>query len=163
MALGHLSRLAEADQELAALRKGLQEETLKAPYDPFSNAYEAGQVAEGILSGVLAEQRDQYSIAKAAFEKAVKAEDLLIYDEPRDWPLPARQYLGNLLLKTGDKTAAIRVFKKDLEINPTNGWSLTGLKLAYEALHNKAALQQVNRDLMIAWQIRDREIVKAVF
>ncbi|HTI08251.1 MAG TPA: hypothetical protein VL832_06830 [Puia sp.] len=163
MALSHLSRFTEAQQELASLRKGLQAEELKASYDPFSNAYEAGLVADGILTGVLAAQRGQYAAAKAAFENAVKAEDALIYDEPRDWPLPARQYLGDLLLKMGDKTGAIGVFKKDLEINPMNGWSLTGLKLGYKGLNDKAALQQVNSDLSIAWQIRDREILKAVF
>lgn len=163
MALSHLSKFTEAAQELAALRKGLQAEELKASYDPFSNAYEAGLVADGILIGVLAGQKGQYPAAKAAFEKAVKAEDALIYDEPRDWPLPARQYLGDLLLKMGDKKGAIAVFKKDLQINPMNGWSLTGLKLAYEALNNKAALQQVNADLTTAWMIKDREIQRSVY
>jgi hypothetical protein len=58
---------------------------------------------------------------------------------------------------------AIAVFKKDLEINPMNGWSLTGLKLAYKALNNNFALRQVNTDLAIAWQIRDVEIQRAVY
>jgi tetratricopeptide (TPR) repeat protein len=163
MALSHLSKFSEAEQELGWLRKGLQAGELKAPNDPFSNAHEAGQVADGILTGVLAGQKGQYLSAKEAFEKAVKAEDALIYDEPRDWPLPARQYLGDLLLKMGDKMGAIAVFKKDLQINPMNGWSLTGLKLAYEALNNKVALQQVNANLTTAWQIRDREIQRAVY
>jgi len=163
MALSHLSRYPEADQELGWLRKDLQASELKMPYDPFSSAYEAAQVAELILAGVLAGQRGQYPVAKAALEKAVTAEDALIYDEPRDWPLPARQYLGDLLLKMGDRTRAIAVFKKDLQINPMNGWSLTGLKLAYEAVNNKRALQQVNADLAIAWQIRDRQIERPVY
>jgi tetratricopeptide (TPR) repeat protein len=163
MAFSHLSRYAEAERELGRLRAGLQDAELKASYDPFSNAYEAGQVAEAILTGVLAGQKGQYRAAKMAFEKAVKAEDALIYDEPRDWPLPARQYLGDLLLKTGDPAGAIAVFERDLEINPMNGWSLTGLKQAYGALNSKASLQKVNMDLTIAWQIKDREIPRAVY
>jgi tetratricopeptide (TPR) repeat protein len=163
MALSRLSRFSEAEQELGWLRKDLQADELKMPYDPFSNAYEGGQVAERILTGVLAGERGQYPIARAALEKAVSAEDALIYDEPRDWPLPARQYLGDLLLKMGDRTGAISVFKKDLQINPMNGWSLTGLKLAYEGLNNKKALQQVNADLAIAWQIKDRQIQRPVY
>lgn len=112
---------------------------------------------------MLAQQKGLFRAAKTAFEKAVEAEDALIYDEPRDWPLPARQYLGDLLLKTGDPAGAIAVFKKDLEINPMNGWSLTGLKLAYGALKSKAPLQKVNMDLATAWQIKNREIIRAVY
>jgi len=62
-----------------------------------------------------------------------------------------------------DYKGAIDVFKKDLQINPVNGWSLTGLKQVYTALKDKAALQQVNADLATAWQIRDREIQSAVY
>ena len=163
IALSHLSRFPEAEQELAALHKGLQAGELKAPYDPFSNAYDAGLVAENMLTGVLEGQKGRYPAARAALEKAVKAEDALIYDEPRDWPLPARQYLGDLLIRMRDYKGAIDVFKKDLQINPVNGWSLTGLKQVYTALKDKAALQQVNADLATAWQIRDREIQSAVY
>jgi tetratricopeptide (TPR) repeat protein len=163
MALGHLSRPAEAEKELWLLEKELQSEVLKAPYDPFSSAFEAGLVADGILTGVLAAKKGEYPAARAAFEAAVHAEDALIYDEPRDWPLPARQYLGDLLLKMGNQQKAIAVFNRDLQINPTNGWSLTGLKLAYEALHDKEALQRVNADLTAAWQIRDQDVRRAVY
>jgi len=163
MAFSHLARYPEAEQELGWLRLILQEPELKASYDPFSSAYDAGRIAEAILTGVLAEQKGQYDFAKQAFERAVKAEDALIYDEPRDWPLPARQWLGDLLFKMGDPPDAIKVFKRDLQINPLNGWSLTGLKLTYEAMNNMEALQKLNINLATAWQIKDRQISRAVY
>ena len=163
MALAHLSRLPEAQQELQLLQKGMQAPVLKLPNDPFSSAYDASLIAEATLTGVLAEQQHRYPAAREAFQKAVAAEDALIYDEPRDWLLPARQYLGDLLLKMGDYKEAIQVFDRDLQINPLNGWSLTGLRIAYEALKDKQALQRVNASLAIAWQIRDYPVNRPVY
>lgn len=163
MAFSHQGKYAEAEQEFAVLRTIHQQAALKASYDPFSDAYSAGLVAEAILTGVLAEQKGDYRAAKEAFERGVLAEDALVYDEPRDWLLPARQYLGDLLVRTGDNAGAVAVFQRDLEINPLNGWSLTGLGQAYTALKNKTALGKVNKDLSIAWQIKDRDIKRAVY
>lgn len=163
MALSHISRFTEAKQELQSLEKGMQVKVLNEPFDPFSSAYDACRVADGILTGVLAEMQHDHPLARDAFKKAVEAEDSLIYDEPRDWPLPARQYLGNFYLNIGDFEDAINVFNRDLQINPKNGWSLTGLKLAYQALHNITAVEKVNIELKNAWQIRDMPVEKPVF
>lgn len=163
VARSRLGQLPEAEEELKALRDNLHSPVLKQPFDPFSNAYEAALVAEGILDGVIAEQKHDLVKAKLAFEQATAAEDALVYNEPRDWPLPARHYLGNLLLKTGDYKAAIKVFERDLQINPNNGWSLTGLKSVYIAVGDKAALKRIDAALMPAWQIRDVTVTRAVF
>jgi len=163
MAFSGLGWLTEAAGELGLLEKGLQDERLKASYDPFSNAYEAGLVAKSVLAGVLAEKKKDYPSARVAFERAVAAEDALIYDEPRDWALPARQYLGDLLLRMGKFGEAVKVFQRDLEINPMNGWSLTGLQMAYRAMGDKVALRRVNGELVKAWQIKDQEVARAVF
>ena len=58
-------------------------------------------------------------------------EDALIYNEPKDWLLPAREYLGDALLKSGNATKAETIFKEDLKENPNNHWALYGL---YQAL-----------------------------
>jgi tetratricopeptide (TPR) repeat protein len=163
MAFSGLGQLTEASRELELLEKGLQSAALKASYDPFSNAYDAGLVAKGILAGVLAEKKKDYKSAREAFLGAVAAEDALIYDEPRDWAIPARQYLGDLLLRMGMFGEAVKVFQRDLEINPMNGWSLTGLRQAYEALGDKDAMRRINGQLVKAWQIRDEEVGRAVF
>jgi len=96
-------------------------------------------------------------------QQAVKAEDHLIYNEPRDWAIPARQYLANVLIEAGKYQHAITVLKQDLVINPKNGWSLTGLKIAYSRTNNGKALASVKLKLKDAFSIKDSEIQKVVF
>jgi hypothetical protein len=58
-------------------------------------------------------------------------EATMVYNEPRDWLLSPKHYLGNAYLLKGDGVNAERVFKKDLLNNNENGWALHGL---YKAL-----------------------------
>ena len=58
----------------------------------------------------------------------------MIYDEPKDWLLPAREYLGTALLKAGDAAKAATIFKEDLKENPDTHWALYGL---YKALNKQ--------------------------
>ena len=163
MAYSHLKRFGEAGRELQLVKEGMKNEGLAISGGVNSSAFAACQVAEAILAGALAEQQGHREEAIGAFQKAVFFEDNLIYNEPRDWPLPARQYLGNILLNKGEYREAIVVFKKDLEINPLNGWSLTGLKLAYTAEGDMEGLKKVEEELRTAWQIRDMTIERPVF
>jgi tetratricopeptide (TPR) repeat protein len=71
--------------------------------------------------------------------------------------------LGNALIKAGKYKDAVAVFNKDLEINPNNGWSLTGLVTCYKALNNKNALAAAQKRLTDAWMIKDIAIGSAVF
>jgi tetratricopeptide (TPR) repeat protein len=69
----------------------------------------------------------------AAYADAVKAEDALNYQEPSDWMLPTRQYLGAAQLAAGQPKDAEQSYREDLKIYPKNGWSLKGLELALTA------------------------------
>ncbi|HTN05540.1 hypothetical protein [Agriterribacter sp.] len=60
----------------------------------------------------------------------------MLYNEPRDWPHPAGQYLGRVLLKAKQYVAAEKVYREDLTVNPNNGWSLTGLADALQQQEN---------------------------
>jgi Flp pilus assembly protein TadD len=60
----------------------------------------------------------------------VRLEDVMIYDEPKDWQQPARQYLGAVLIRSGRYKEAEKAFREDLLIHPNNGWSYTGLATA---------------------------------
>jgi hypothetical protein len=55
---------------------------------------EIAAIAQKVLEGVVAISRNERAKGFAALEEAVKLEDKLIYTEPKDWPLPARQFLG---------------------------------------------------------------------
>ncbi|MBK7308043.1 MAG: tetratricopeptide repeat protein [Chitinophagaceae bacterium] len=109
------------------------------------------------------QQTIRISAKRLTFKQAVTDEDKLIYNEPRDWLLPARQYLGAALVKAGNYKEAVEVFTKDLQINPNNGWSLTGLQTCYRQLKNTTALSAVQKQLNAAWSIKDIPIDAAVF
>jgi len=151
-----------AKRELGMLNKLLSDASLKEK-EIFSPAIEPATVAQLILKGTIAEGQKNYTTAIDFLQQAVKAEDRLIYNEPRDWPIPARQFLANVLLKAGKYEEAISVLKRDLVINPKNGWSLTGLQSAYTQTHDKAELAQVNTRLKDAFSIKDANIDHPVF
>lgn len=154
---------ASAKLELKKLNEKINDRSLKLNMDNFSPAYDAACVARLLLQGSIAEAQKQYTVAVDLLQKAVAAEDHVIYNEPRDWPLPTRQYLANALLKAGRYDQAIAVLNKDLMINPSNGWAFTGLQMAYQNTHNTLAMQKVKQQLKSAWKIKDVAIDRPVF
>lgn len=119
-------------QELALLQAGLQHPQLKAPAPNYANpAINGALVAENILLGIIAEEQKDFSKAVAYMQQSTELEDAMIYNEPKDWVHPARQYLGAALLKAGKYADAVKAFEDDEKINPQNGWSYTGLAIAF--------------------------------
>jgi len=86
--------------------------------------------------GTIAEKENRFPDAFNYYTKGVATEDSLVYQEPRDWLVPARHYLGNLLLKEKKYKEAEKVFLKDLSYQPKNYISVTGLKKAKRYLSN---------------------------
>jgi hypothetical protein len=82
----------------------------------------------------------------------VQAEDALIYNEPKDWLIPARQFLGAALLKSAAYSKAATIFKEDLKENPNNHWSLKGL---FESLQKQR--------LFSAAELIKKQLDKTVF
>lgn len=154
---------AKAQLELKLMNAKLQDTSLKARHDNFSTAYDAGCVAQLILKGVIADEKKQYAAAISTLLQAVIAEDRMTYDEPRDWPLPARHYLGKALINAGKYQEAIAVFDKDLVINPNNGWALNGLQTAYQLTGNSTALTATKTKLIAAWKLKDLPIPGSAF
>ena len=152
-----------ANRELTALEEKMNDKSLKLAEDNFSPAYESAVVAQLILRGKIAGAQKQYTAAINLLQDAVKTEDHIIYNEPRDWPLPARQYLGDMLIAAGHNSEAIAVLNKDLTINPNNGWALSGLALAFANTNNTVALKNTQLRLKSAWKIKDVEINRPVF
>ncbi len=163
MAYANTNKIADATKELAIMQHKMTEPSLKEPLTPFNAVYDAALVAENILAGTIAANNRDISQAINFFKQAVTDEDKLIYNEPRDWLLPARQYLGAALVKASLYKEAVEIFTKDLQINPNNGWSLTGLQTCYRQLKNTTALSAVQKQLNAAWSIKDIPIDAAVF
>jgi len=140
LAFARKHRFDEAMQELATVQAALKSDQLKAPAPAYANpGINGARVAEKILMGVMEEEKNNFTAAIQLLKEAVELEDAMIYNEPKDWVHPVRQYLGSVLLKNKQYAQAVKVFKEDLAINPNNGWSLNGLATAYEKAGDKKA------------------------
>lgn len=119
------------------------------------------RVADALLRGELLRTRGKRKEAIAALREAAAAEDALAYNEPADWPLPVRPYLGAALLEANDAQGAAAAFGQDLETYPHNGWSLFGLAQAQQKLGQADAARETSRRQAVAWQWADAPLTAA--
>ena len=126
MAKANKMRIDEAKDELKLMRDLMKDSSLAIPFTPFSAAIKGAIVAENLLTGTIALKEKRINEAIAAFTKAVLTEENMVYDEPRDWLLNPKHYLGNAYIKAGRYDEAIKTFQKDLLNNKENGWALFG-------------------------------------
>jgi len=110
-------------------------------------------VGSGILEGEILREQGDLDGAIAAFERAVEADDALMYDEPEPLPFAARHWLGAALLEAGRHEDAERVYWDELADHPHNGWSLFGLRQALAAGGEVSA--EIEADLASSWARAD--------
>jgi tetratricopeptide (TPR) repeat protein len=117
----------KAKAELSSLLEKSKDPILTKRRIPFNSFTPIANIAGEILTAAIAFDNKNYDQTIASLNKAVEIEDGLIYTEPNDWPIPARQFLGAYLLKMGKPAVAEKVYREDLMWNPGNGWSAIGL------------------------------------
>ena len=100
-------------------------------------------IAGNVLEGEYLAARGQHAEAIAVLQKAMTAEDGLLYQEPPDWYYPVRETLGNVMLKAGKFAEAEAMFRSDLTMYPENGWSLGGLYRALKSQGKNKEAEQV--------------------
>lgn len=128
MANAKTGKIESAENNLQSLRSKRDENILKTKFIPHtSSPYECAIVAENILLATINFEKGAYDAAISAIQIAIKAEDKLIYSEPKVWMIPARQYLGAYYMHQNKIKAAEKTYREDLVWNPGNGWSLLGL------------------------------------
>jgi tetratricopeptide (TPR) repeat protein len=127
LALLHTGSIDSADRRLKMLQEKITDSILKDRRIPFNTALQGAAIAENILQAEILFKKKKKSAAIRFINKAILAEDSLIYTEPKDWMIPARQFLGAYLLKMKKPVQAEKVYRDDLIWNPGNGWSLLGL------------------------------------
>ncbi len=110
-------------------------------------------VASGILEGEILRTTGDTKGALAAFERAVKADDEIEYDEPEPLNFDARHWLGAMQLEAGMAAEAEATYRTELKEHPHNGWSLLGLQQALKAQGKPHA--DVDKDLEKAWARSD--------
>jgi tetratricopeptide (TPR) repeat protein len=156
MALINKGRLAAAEKELGLLKKILADPTLKGQVTMSSNSgYAILRVGGEVVAGELAARRKQWNTALLHFERGVRYEDSLIYQEPPDWHAPVRENLAAALIATGRADEAEAVYWQDLKNNPESGWSLHGLARALQAQGKKDEAAAVQKRFEKAWKDAD--------
>ena len=128
-----------------------------------SSAHGVMKVASELLSGEIAFAKGDRKSALDALRRAVAAEDLVNYNEPPDWHLPTREWLGRALMREGEYVEAEAVFRKEIDKNPKNGRALFGLSeaLAKQGKDTSAAL--VRKEFAAAWKNSDTQLSAEMF
>lgn len=162
--LAHVRKgaLADAAREADALHAIARDPAMaQVSFFDINRAEAVLRVADAMLRGELLYARGQREQGIAALREAAAAEDALAYNEPSDWPLPVRPYLGAALLEAGDARGAAQAFDQDLKTYPRNGWSLFGLAQAQRALGQTDLAQETARLQTAAWQWADAPLTAA--
>jgi tetratricopeptide (TPR) repeat protein len=163
MAKADKMRVDDAKDELKLMRVLMKDSSLTIPFTPFSAAIEGAIVAENLLTGTIALKEKRMSDAIAAFTKAVTTEENMVYDEPRDWLLNPKHYLGNAYIKAGRYNDAIKILQKDLLNNNENGWALFGIWQALTAEKKNAEADKVLLRFRKAFDKADVKLSSPVF
>ncbi|MEO6219081.1 MAG: hypothetical protein ABIO81_01540, partial [Ginsengibacter sp.] len=130
MAFANTNNLVMAKSSVTKIEALLNEKDLSVVFTPFNAPVTGANIAKYILQGTIAQKENNIASAINYFKRAVVTEDSLVYNEPRDWLIPARHYLGNALLKAKKYKEAKKVFLEDLKVQPKNYVSSQGLKTA---------------------------------
>jgi Tfp pilus assembly protein PilF len=120
-------------------------------------------VAENLLIGTIALKEKKYTEAIVAFEEAAVTEETMVYNEPRDWMLNPKHYLGNAYLKAGRTKDAKDILQKDLLNNNENGWALFGVWQALVKEKKTAEANKVLQRFRKAFEKADVKLYGPVF
>lgn len=125
--------------------------------DSLVNARGVLAVAQLALDARIARTEGRYGQAVRLLREAVRREDALAYDEPRDF-YPVRESLGSTLLAAGRPREAAAVFRADLVRNPRSGRSLLGLSESLAAAGSRAGAARARAEFRQAWRGADATV-----
>lgn len=163
LAMNEMGKTREAEKELAALRAVVQTIPADAGLGN-SSAHGVMKVADELLAGEITLAKGDKTNGVAALRRAVAAEDLVNYNEPPDWHLPTREWLGRALLRTGDFAGAEKTFREEIEHNPRNGRALFGLAEALNKQGKTTSAELVRKEFEKAWAESDTKLtVEALY
>lgn len=151
-------QLRQAEKELASMRAIAAEPELEDRYTAFAPTLRLISIAEQILAAEVAAGRGRHDEAIARLSRAVHLQDGLAYNEPPDWILPVRHYLGAVLLDAGHPEEAETVYWQDLRVHRENGYALFGLAKALEAQGRAEEAAAMQERFRTAWAEADHEL-----
>ncbi len=159
MALLSENKIVDAKKHLLGMKKIMTDTTIRdLTIWGINSVFDLCVIASKTLNGEIYAKEKNYSSAISILKEAIVAEDALNYDEPPDWFFSIRHHLGAVLIDAGKFQEAVKVYEKDLEIYPENGWALKGLINACEKIGNRRKyLESVSR-FENSWQYSDIKI-----
>lgn len=152
-----------ATNELALMRKMMNDPQMLEHPVAFNPAIAGAGVAENVLEGIIAEEDGDLDRAIELLTLAMTKEDDMMYNEPKDWLHPVKQYLANTFTKARKYRDAEKIFRKDLQQNPNNGWSLTGLATVMLLQSRTKESLQLQQEAKKAFERTDVKITTAVY
>ena len=156
-------KLYEAKQELKKLDSLNRLDTLKTMVAFYNSLAQVSNVATRLLKGEILFSEKKADQAIEMLKLAVAAEDDFRYNEPPDWRLPVRHYLGAALLESARYSEAEKVFQEDLIKNPENGWSLQGLLQSQSKQGKTKEASATSQRFTKAWKDADVKITSSRF
>ncbi len=150
--------LKEAERLLNKMQQQKEDPLFKEKFETINPAEKGVDIMISLLKGNIALAKNEMTKAAGFFTDAVKQEDTFWYGEPRDWLLPTRHYLADVLVKQKKFSEAEQVYKMELVINPKNVWSLYGLAEVQEKLGKKDAWQKTVSEYNMASKGSDIKI-----
>lgn len=163
MAYAGKNDLANAKLELTQLQSRMDNADLTKAMGPFSPPLEGAKVSMELLQGLISMKEGQTAKGIAHFSKAVEIEGNMVYNEPRDWMLNPKQYLGAAYLSLNQWQNAENTFKKDLNQNVQNVWSLYGLLQALNQQDKKLEANIIRLQLDKAGEQSDVQLASFFF
>jgi tetratricopeptide (TPR) repeat protein len=154
VAYANTNRIPEAREELAAF-----DESIKVIPDEWTMgnqpANEIMPLARWVLEGEIEFKAGNRTRGLALLGKAVELEERLKYAEPAPWMMPARHAYGALLIVDGQYKAAEKIYLRDLEVFPANGWALLGLRDSLRGQDRMAEAGRIDESFRRAWASAD--------
>jgi tetratricopeptide (TPR) repeat protein len=161
LALAAKGKADDAATEHAAMQRILDSDAAKAMDNPALPATAILRICAHDLAGHVALAKKDFDDAVSQLTTAVKLEDDMPYMEPPFSYMPMRHGLGAALLAANRAKEAEEVYRKDLKINPNNGWSLFGLSQAMKSQGNDDAAAAVQSQFEQAWIRADVKIASS--
>lgn len=152
-----------ARRHLRALRKLSDDPSLAELRISFAPGTDLVRLARHAVEAEILAARGQHERAIRELEVAVELQDSLRYAEPPPFHYPVRHSLGAHLLAASRPTEAEAVYRRDLERNPHNGWSLHGLSEALRMQDRKQEANEVEARFVKAWQSADARLEASAF
>jgi len=163
MALANQNKISAAKDELTQINYLLKDSSLYLPFLPFSSSIEGAEISARLLEGTIALKEKNYTAAIEHFSKASTAEEQMVYNEPRDWILNPKHYLGNAYLENKQWKEAELTFRNDLKNNDNNIWALTGLYTSLLKQQKQTEAEKLLPKIKQATAETDVKISAAVF